>query len=104
MAQPQEDEAQQQAQNKALMEKKVRAMQIEQQKRSMVKRYLTNEAYERLMNVRMANHDLYTQLTDLLIAMAQNRRIEGQLSEEQLKQILSRMSYKKEPSIEFKHK
>ncbi len=80
------------------------ALQVEQQKRLAVKRYLTVGAYERLMNVRVANFELYSQLVDLLLNMAQSQRVTGQITEDQLKQILSRLTYKKESTIEFKHK
>ena len=75
-----------------------------QQKRNVVKKYMSVAAYERLMNVRVANHDLYSQLMDLIIAMAQQQRLTSQLTEEQLKQILTRLTYKPEPKMEFKHK
>ncbi len=101
MVQPSEDEGEQQ---QKLMEKRIRALQLDQQKRSIVKKYMTVEAYERLMNVRVANHDLYSQLVDLIIAMAQQQRITSQLTEDQLKQILTRLTFKKESTIEFKHK
>jgi programmed cell death protein 5 len=86
------------------MQQRLQALQIEQQKRLEVKRYLTIGAYERLMNVRVANFELYSQLTDLLISMVQSQRVTGQITEEQLKQILARLTYRKESTIEFKHK
>ena len=97
-------DADQQAASRAAMEKRYRELQMEQQKRNAVKKYLTVEAYERLMNVRVANRDLYSQLIDLIIAMVQSNRITSQLTEQQLKQILTRLTYKKESTIEFKHK
>ncbi len=89
---------------KKTMERRYRALQIEQQKRSLVKGLLTVGAYERLMNVRIANYELYSQLVDLLIAMSQQNRIGSAITEEQLKQILSRMTPKKESTITFQHK
>jgi programmed cell death protein 5 len=86
------------------MQQRLQALQIEQQKRLAVKKYLTIGAYERLMNVRVANFELYSQLVDLLINMAQSQRVTGQITEEQLKQILARLTYRKESTIEFKHK
>lgn len=103
MAQPSEA-ADAQQQEAKMMERRLKALQAEQQKRNLVKRYLTTDAYERLMNVRVANSELYAQLMDLVIAMAQSNRITGQLTEQQLKQILSRLTYRKESTIEFKHK
>ena len=100
MAQPSEAEGE----RAKLMQQRMQALQAEQQKRIAVKRYLTIGAYERLMNVRVANFELYTQLIDLLLTMAQSQRITGQITEDQLKQILSRLTYRKETNIEFKHK
>lgn len=82
----------------------MRALQAEQQKRAAIKKYLTVGAYERLMNVRVANFELYSQLVNMLLATVQNQGITGQITEEQLKQILGRLTYKKESTIEFKHK
>ena len=100
MAQPEDAEAERQ---KALQQR-MRALQAEQQKRMAIKKYLTIGAYERLMNVRVANFELYSQLVNMLLATVQNQGISGQINEEQLKQILGRLTYKKESTIEFKHK
>ena len=100
MAQSEDAEAERQ---KALQQR-MRALQAEQQKRMAIKKYLTIGAYERLMNVRVANFELYSQLVNMLLATAQNQGISGQINEEQLKQILGRLTYKKESTIQFKHK
>ena len=100
----QEQPGEQENERTKILQQKLQALQVEQQKRSVVKRYLTPGAYDRLMNVRLANFELYSQLVDMLIAMAQGKRISGQISEEQLKQVLGRMTYRKESTIEFKHK
>lgn len=88
---------------KAYMQR-LKAIRIEQQKRELAKRYTTAEAYERLMNVRISNYELYEQLVNLIIAMVQNNRIMGKLTEEQLKDILAKLTYKPESSIQFRHK
>jgi programmed cell death protein 5 len=94
--------------NQAKMKKEVyrrlREMQIEQEKKALAKRFMTPEAYERLMNVRVANYELYSQLLELLIAMAKNNKIASKLTEEQLTDLLSRLTYRPESKIEFKHK
>jgi programmed cell death protein 5 len=79
-------------------------MQQEQQRREIARRLMTSEAYERLMNVRLSNRELYTQLLNLIIQMAQGNRIAGKLTEEQLRSLLSRLTYKPEPTVQFKHK
>ena len=91
-------------QREKMMQQRLQALQIEQQKRMAVKKYLTTSAYERLMNVRVANFELYSQLVDLIISMVQSQRVTGQITEAQLKEILSRLTYRKESTIEFKHK
>jgi programmed cell death protein 5 len=86
------------------MMRRLKEMQIEQEKKSTVKRFMTPEAYERLMNVRVANYELFAQLLDLLIAMARGNRIQGNITEAQLRDLLARLTFKPESKIEFKHK
>lgn len=89
---------------KEMISKRMKALQIEQQKKEMLKRIMSNQAYERLMNVRVANYDLYSQVVDLLIAMARSNRITSQITDDQLKSILAKVTYKPDTKIEFKHK
>lgn len=86
------------------MAQRMQAMQAEQQKRAAIRRLMTPEAYDRLANVRISNRELYSQLVDLIIAMAQSNRITSIITEEQLKQILAKFTTRPESSIEFKHK
>jgi programmed cell death protein 5 len=95
----QEDEKIQKA-----LQKRMRVMQEEQQKRELARRFMTPEAYERLMNVRISNRELYSQLINLILAMVQQNRLSGKLTEEQLKQILGKLTFRPEPTIEYKHK
>ena len=101
-AENQDTEAQ--AKMKKEMYKRLKEMQIEQEKKATVKRFMTPEAFERLMNVRVANYELFAQLLDLLISMARGNRITGQITEPQLRDLLSRLTFKPESKIEFKHK
>ena len=82
----------------------VRNAQIEQQKKELMKQFLDSAAYERIMNIKVSNPELYEQLVGLIISLAQSNRIKGKMSEEQLRSILERITYRKEPTIEFKHK
>ncbi len=84
--------------------KRVRQLQIEQQKRELARKLMTPEAYERLANVRMANNELYSQLLDLVISLAQSGRATGRITEEQLKSILAKLTYRPDTRIEFRHK
>ena len=84
--------------------RRMRAAQAEQQRKEIAKRYLETEAYERIMNVRLSNYELYAQVLNLIMAMAQSNRISGKLSDVQLREIITRLTYKPESSIEFRHK
>ncbi len=99
-----QDDNEAQAKMRKEVNRRLREMQIEQEKKTTVKRLMTPEAYERLMNVRVANYELYAQLLDLLIAMARGNRVTGTITEPQLRDLLSRLTFKPESRIEFKHK
>lgn len=94
------------AQMKRLQEMQ-KAQELESQKREVARRFLTDSAYGRLMNVRLSSHELYDQVINLIVAMAQNRRIDegnGKMTEEQLIGVLGKLTTKREPTMEFKHK
>ena len=82
----------------------MRKSQMEQQKKDVMRQFLETAAYERLMNIRVTNQDLYDQLVGLIVNLVQSNRVTGKISEAQLKSILEKVSYKKEPTIAFKHK
>ena len=89
---------------KKAVAKRLKELQIEQQKRAIVRQYLEPAAYERLMNVRVSNYELYAQLLDLIISMAQTNRLPGRITEKQLIDLLAKLTARPEPKIEFKHK
>ena len=78
--------------------------QAEQQMAEIAKRLLDAGAYERLTNIKMSNPELYRQLVNMLISLAQQDRIKGKLNEQQFRSLLERLTQKEETSIEFKHK
>ena len=90
------------------MRKKVtealRAAQMEAQKKEIMKQFLDDKAYERVMNIRASNYELYSQLVNLIVSLVQGNRLNGKVSEAQLKSIIEKITYKREPTIEFKHK
>src|SRR5271157_237921 len=88
---------------KAVMEQ-LKRQQIEQQKKEILKRLMDQAAYDRLMNIRISNMDLYSQLVDLIISLAQQHRINGKLTESQLLAILEKATYRPDTTIEYKHK
>lgn len=97
------DEPNQQRARKALMEQ-LKRQQIELQKKEIAKRMLDAQAYERLMNIRASNPDLYMQLLDLIISVVQQNRVTGKITEAQFVELLGKITYRREPTLEFKHK
>ena len=89
---------------KKAIAKRLKELQMEQQKRAIVRRYLEPAAYERLMNVRVSNYELYAQLLDLIISIAQTNKLRGRITDKQLVELLAKLTARPEPKIEFKHK
>lgn len=89
----------------AAMAKRLQQQQLEQQKREILKRFLTTEAFERMANVRISNPELYNRFVELVVSLVQSNRLPGKLNEDQLKDLLTRLtSTREEPTIEFRHK
>ncbi len=82
----------------------LRNAQMEERKKELMRQFLDSKAYERLMNIRISNPDLYNQLVNLVAALAQGNRVSGKITDDQLRSILSKMTSRREPTIEFKHK
>lgn len=78
--------------------------QLEQQKREIMTRFLDSAAYERLMNIRSANPELYEQVVNLVISLVQTKRISGKMTDAQLRSVLERITARPETRIDFKHK
>jgi len=82
----------------------MRRAQMEQQKKDVMRQFLEPDAYERLMNIRVSNPELYDQLVGMVVQLVQSNRVTGKISEKQLRSILEKITYRKEPNISFKHK
>jgi|SRR3989344_4449036 len=88
------------------MKKQVESQQrqeaVEMQIDSVLKRVLTDEARERLNNVKVINKELYMKATQAIIYFVNNSRIEGKLSDNEVKLLLQKLSQKKEINIRRK--
>jgi programmed cell death protein 5 len=82
----------------------IRAAQLEQQKKEILRRFLDGAAYDRIMNVRVSNPELYEQLVGMVVSLVQSNRIQGKLTEAQLRSLIERLTFKRETTISFKHK
>lgn len=99
-----EDEKQYQRNMRKRVADAIKAAQLEEQKKEVMRQFLDGKAYERLMNIRMSNSELYNQLVNLVVSLAQSNRVTGKITEKQLVSILTKMTSKREPTIEFRHK
>ncbi|MCX6776367.1 MAG: DNA-binding protein [Candidatus Micrarchaeota archaeon] len=86
------------------LQKYQQARELEMQKKFALKYIVDAQAYERLMNVRLANSALYDQIVSLLIYLYQNKQVKGKVTDEQLKEILAKLTARKESEITFKKK
>ncbi len=99
-----DDEQQYQKKMRKRINDAIKAAQVEQQKKDIMRQFLDTKAYERMMNIRLSNPDLYNQLVSMVVSLVQSNRVSGKITEPQLKSILAKITYKREPTIEFRHK
>lgn len=86
-------ELQQRAQ--AERELEAQKQQLDTQKRSVLMEVLTPEARSRLANVKLARPEYALQIENLIIQLAQTGQIRQKITDEQLKQILRKISAKR---------
>ena len=77
-------------------------LHVEQQMEDVLRKILSPEAKNRLSNVRLVNPERYAQVVQYLVYAAQNGRIQQRLSEQELIDVLSKLSQKKEIQIRRK--
>jgi programmed cell death protein 5 len=73
--------------------------QIEAMKKVVLNRIMTKEARERLGRLKLVKPDVASQLELYLIQIYQSGKVEGQITDEQLKSILETISSGKEFNI-----
>ncbi|MBN2127679.1 MAG: hypothetical protein JW703_04830 [Candidatus Diapherotrites archaeon] len=78
------------------------AMQMENAVDSLLREILEPEAKERLSRVRMINQQRYSQVAGALIQLNKAGRLEKKINDEELKQLLEKLSSKKEITIKRK--
>ncbi len=79
-------------------EEKVRELEMQRVKESMLRMYLTPEARQRLANIRMVRPDLATAVENYIISMGSQGRLK-ELSDEDLKRLLLALQ---KPKRDFK--
>ena len=77
--------------------------QVAAQKAQILRGILTVKARDRLNNLKLARPELAEQIENQLIMLAQSGRLQGLISDEELKRILMQMTGgKRETKIEFR--
>ena len=69
---------------------------------SAVRSLLTEEARTRLNNVRLVNKEQYLKVAQVILYLQKAGQLQGKIGEEELKQLLDRMSSKREIKIRRK--
>lgn len=87
-----------------LYQKRLQALQLEMQKKELLRGMLSPEAYERMANVRMSSPELYDKVVSSLAYLAQSGKKIGKISDEQLYALLQKMTERHETSIEYRSK
>ncbi len=79
--------------------------QIEIQRQAILKGILTNEARERLANIKLAKPEYAMTLENQLIQLAQTRRVTDKITDDQLRQLLQQLTKtQRESKITFKRR
>jgi programmed cell death protein 5 len=85
-------ELQEQAEGQGSEEAQEQArQQQEAQKEAMLRKYLTDDARQRLNAVKMSKPDFGEQVERQLVALAQSGRIQGKIDEEKMKSVLKEL-------------
>ncbi|MGB9636980.1 MAG: DNA-binding protein [Thermoplasmata archaeon] len=81
-------------------ERKAKEAQLQELKQSVLRQILTSDARERLARVRLAKPELAEMIENQLIMLAQSGRLRTQVTDEVLKELLSKVqSERKETRI-----
>jgi programmed cell death protein 5 len=91
-------------QSRQLYQKKLQALQMELQKKELLRGMLSPEAYERMANVRMSSPELYDKVVNSLAYLAQSGKKMAKITDEQLYALLEKMTERRETTIEFRSK
>jgi programmed cell death protein 5 len=65
--------------------------QAEAQKEALLRQYLTDGARKRLNTIKMSKPEFAEQVEQQVLALAQSGRLQGQIDEEKMKQLLSEL-------------
>lgn len=78
--------------------------QAEAQIREILREVLTPDAYERFMNVRISNQELYLKVAQLIVSLHMQKQLKGQIGEKELRALLAKLTERHEGSINISRK
>jgi programmed cell death protein 5 len=78
--------------------------QIEEMKKKLLATILSKDAYERLARVRVANQELAGQAELYLLQIYQSGKLEGRITDEQMKEVLRVLSSGSRPGFNIRRK
>jgi len=87
-----------------LRQKKMQQLQMEMQKKELLRHMLDESAYSRMMNVRISSPQLYDKVVSSLAYAAQSGKMKGKFTDEQIHSLLVKMTVKPKTTIEFRSK
>ena len=78
--------------------------QAEAQLRSILRVAMEPEAYERFMNVRIANPELYAQIARIIVTLYSNKQLSGKVGDKELRALLAKLTAKHRGNISIRRK
>ncbi|MFB6184126.1 MAG: DNA-binding protein [Haloarculaceae archaeon] len=94
------DQAQQEGDGEAM---EAQRQQAEAQKKALLRQHLTDGARQRLNSVKMSKPQFGEKVEQQVVALAQSGRIQAQIDEEKMKQLLSELKPESK-SFDIKHR
>lgn len=98
-----DDDELEEIQRKKIQER-LRAAYIEEKKRELLNKYLEPEAYDRITNVKHANPELYDKVVEIILQLAATGRLTRRITDKELLGLLSKLTERREPTIEIRRK
>lgn len=91
--------------NENQLEEAKKRRQLELQIKQALLQILDGSAYERLMNIKISNEEIYEKIVNLLVYLYQNGQLKNKISETELKKLTAKILEKKgEGTIKFVRK
>jgi len=81
-----------------------RAQEAEAQLRGLLREVLEPSAYERFMNVRLSNPELYMKVSQMIVQLHMQKQLTGKVGEKDLRALLAKLTERREPEFKISRK